>query len=159
MTLLVSGTGTWPAQPTVRLVGQLMLGAVVSMRAIICLQVLVLPPSSMATHVRVATKVLPQVTFVTVLRMAMFAVPQALLAVGESNVRSPTRHSFVLFAEHAIIGPGFTTVTLVEHAATLRVSQGVSQKILQDSSQHHRIRQHGLGAGSNPQDKLTLRCG
>ena len=61
----------------------------------------------MATHVRVATKVLPQVTFVTVLRMAMVAVPHALLAVGASNVRSPTPHSFVLFAEHAIIGPGF----------------------------------------------------
>src|SRR5207237_10158355 len=55
-TLLVSGAGTWLAQFTVRFAGQVRLGAVVSMRAIVWLHVLLLPALSVATHVRVVTK-------------------------------------------------------------------------------------------------------
>src|SRR2546425_9790851 len=48
---------------------QEMLGTVVSTVAIVWLHLLVLPHWSVATQVRVATKVLPQVRLVTVLRM------------------------------------------------------------------------------------------
>src|SRR2546426_12842833 len=61
---------------------QEMLGAVVSTVAMVWLQLLVLPHGSVATQVRVVTKVLPQVRLVTVLRMVILAVAEALAGVG-----------------------------------------------------------------------------
>src|SRR5438445_12369325 len=55
VTLLVSGTGTWLAQLTVRPLGQVMLGGVVSVTVMVCVQVAVLPYWSMALYVRVTT--------------------------------------------------------------------------------------------------------
>src|SRR5258708_40030558 len=52
VTVLVSGTGTWLAQPTVRPVGQVMLGGLVSLTVIVCVQVALLPHWSVARYVR-----------------------------------------------------------------------------------------------------------
>src|SRR6266571_4724724 len=48
ITLLVSGAGTWPAQLTVRLVGQVMLGGLVSWTVMVWAQVALLPHRSVA---------------------------------------------------------------------------------------------------------------
>src|SRR2546425_13367372 len=61
VTLLVSGTGTWLAQLTVRLVGQVMLGGLVSLRVMVWIQVARLPYWSVARYVRVMTNWLRQV--------------------------------------------------------------------------------------------------
>src|SRR3989454_7109081 len=92
---------------------QEMLGAVVSTVAIVWLHLLVLPHWSVATQVRVATKVLPQVRLVTVLRILIPAVPQVSLAVGVSKVRLPTPHSLVLFPEQEMLGAEESTVAIV----------------------------------------------
>src|SRR6266481_1602242 len=92
---------------------QEMLGAVVSTVAIVWLHLLVLPHWSVATQVRVATKVLPQVRLVTVLRMLIAAVPQVSLAVGVSKVRVPTPHSLVLLPEQEMLGAVVSTVAIV----------------------------------------------
>src|SRR6266478_179340 len=55
VTLLVSGTGTWLAQLTVRLVGQVMLGGLVSLTVMVCVQVALLPHWSVARYVRLMT--------------------------------------------------------------------------------------------------------
>src|SRR6266576_3175989 len=55
VTLLVSGMGTCPAQLTVRLIGQLMLGGLVSLTVIVCVQVALLPHWSVARYVRLTT--------------------------------------------------------------------------------------------------------
>src|SRR5215471_2852055 len=73
----------------------------------------VLPQGSLASHVRVATKAFPQVTFVTVLRIVIVATPQLLLAVGVSNLKLPAAHSFVLFPEQVIVGAMVETVAIV----------------------------------------------
>src|SRR5229473_3279763 len=52
VTLLVSGTGTWLAQLTVRPVGQEMLGGFVSLTVMVCVQVALLPHWSVARYVR-----------------------------------------------------------------------------------------------------------
>src|SRR6266403_599970 len=83
---------------------QEMLGAEESTVAMVWLHLLVLPHWSVATQVRVATKVLPQVRLVTVLRILIPAVPQVSLAVGVSNVRVPTPHSLVLLPEQEMLG-------------------------------------------------------
>src|SRR5437899_852200 len=90
-----------------------MLGAVVSTVAMVWLHVLVLPHWSVATQVRVATKVLPQVRLVTVLRMLIPAVPQVSLAVGVSKVRLATPHSLVLLPEQEMLGAEESTVAMV----------------------------------------------
>src|SRR6266571_1689593 len=92
---------------------QEMLGAAVSIVAMVWLHVLVLPHWSVATQVRVATKVLPQVKLVTVLRMLIAAVPQVSLAVGVSKVRLPTPHSLVLLSEQEMLGAAVSTVAMV----------------------------------------------
>ena len=43
VTLLVLGAGTWPAQLAVRLVGQVMLGGLVSLMVMVWIQVALLP--------------------------------------------------------------------------------------------------------------------
>src|SRR5437867_9547647 len=52
VTLLVSGSGTWLAQLTVRPVGQEMLGGLVSLTVMLCVQVALLPHWSAARYVR-----------------------------------------------------------------------------------------------------------
>src|SRR2546427_11688719 len=55
VTLLVSGAGTWLAQLTVRLVGQVMLGGLVSVTVMVWIQVALLPHWSVARYVRLMT--------------------------------------------------------------------------------------------------------
>src|SRR5438874_10547535 len=55
VTLLVSGTGTWLAQLTVRLGGQVMLGGLVSLTVMVCVQAALLPHWSVARYVRLIT--------------------------------------------------------------------------------------------------------
>src|SRR2546427_4954792 len=55
VTLLVSGTGTWLAQLTVRPVGQEMLGGLVSLTVMVSIQVALLPHWSVARYVRLMT--------------------------------------------------------------------------------------------------------
>src|SRR5438105_1924089 len=55
VTLLVSGSGTWLAQPTARPVGQVMLGALVSLTVIVWTQVALLPHWSAARYVLLMT--------------------------------------------------------------------------------------------------------
>jgi len=55
VTLLVFGAGTWLAQLTVRLVGQVMLGGLVSLTVMVCVQVALLPHWSVARYVRLKT--------------------------------------------------------------------------------------------------------
>src|SRR5438093_986017 len=72
-------------------------GAVASSTLTVWTQVAVLPQASVARHVRVASKVLPQwpVKLVTVLTIVMVALPQVSVAVGASNVQT-LPHSTVL---------------------------------------------------------------
>src|SRR6267378_2069542 len=74
---------------------------------------LVLPQGSVATHVRVATNVLPQPRFVTVPRIVIVAVPHRLLAVGTSKLRVSTPHSLVLLPEQVIEGAVVSTLAIV----------------------------------------------
>src|SRR6266446_6916199 len=60
VTLLVSGVGTRLAQLTVRLVGQVMLGGLVSWTVMVWVQVALLPHKSVARYVRLMTKRLAQ---------------------------------------------------------------------------------------------------
>src|SRR6266568_2628706 len=55
VTLLVFGAGTWLAQPTVRLVGQVMLGGLMSLTVMVWIQVTLLPHWSVARYVRLMT--------------------------------------------------------------------------------------------------------
>jgi hypothetical protein len=90
-----------------------MVGAVVSTRAIVWLQTFVFPHGSVATHVRVATNVLPHPKLVTVPCTVIVTVPQMLLVVGTSKVRSPTAHSLVLFPAQVITGAKVETLAIV----------------------------------------------
>ena len=73
---------------------------------------LVLPQGSVASQVRVATKVFPQPRFVIVLRMVIVAVPQLSLAVGMSKVKLLTPHSLVLLSEQIMVG-AFVSLTVM----------------------------------------------
>jgi hypothetical protein len=61
---------------------QVMEGAVVSMLAMVWLQVFVFPELSVATHVRVARKVLPQPRLVDVPKIETVAAPHVSVALG-----------------------------------------------------------------------------
>jgi len=97
----------------VLLPAQLIVGGTVETAAIVWLHVLVLPHASVATHLRVATKVFPQPKLVSVLRTDTLTVPQLLLAVGVSNVKFPAPHSLVLLPEQLIAGAVVSTVAIV----------------------------------------------
>src|SRR6266849_1747079 len=93
---------------------QVMIGAMVSTWAIVCLQVLVLPQGSVASQVRVATKVLPQPRFVTVLKIVIATGPQPLVPeVGLSKVKLPALHSLVLLEKQVMIGAMVSTWAIV----------------------------------------------
>src|SRR5690242_9099833 len=55
VTLLVSGAGTCPAQVTVKLVGHVRLGGLLSWTLIVCVQLALLPQASVARYVRLMT--------------------------------------------------------------------------------------------------------
>src|SRR3989475_2609673 len=98
---------------TVLLATQVMLGAVVSTTVTFWLQRALLPQASVASHVRVASKVLPQwaAVLVTVLMIALVTRPQVSLKLGASNVQAAV-HSTVLSATHVMVGAVVsTTVT------------------------------------------------
>src|SRR5207244_6033783 len=85
---------------------QVMVGAVVSTTVTFWLQRALLPQASVASQVRVASKVLPQwaAVLVTVLRIALVTRPQVSLKVGTSNVQAAV-HSTVLSATQVMLGP------------------------------------------------------
>src|SRR5439155_515600 len=106
---------------TVLLPTQLMTGGVWSSSVTFWLQSAVLPQASVARHVRVASKVLPQwpAVLVTVLRMVMVTVPQVSLAVGASKDQALV-HSTVLLGTQVMVGGVVsTTVTFWLHSAVL----------------------------------------
>src|SRR2546427_5691815 len=82
---------------TVMLLTQVMIGGVRSSTVTVWLHSAVLPQASVARHVRVASKVLPQwpAGLVTVLRIVMITLPQVSLAVGASKGHALV-HSTVL---------------------------------------------------------------
>src|SRR5207237_3177425 len=88
-------------------------GLVVSTTAMVWLQVLLLAHGSTAAQIRVATKVLPQLKLVTVLKMEIVIVPQVLLAVGVSKARLPMPHWLVLFPEQVMNGLSVSTKAMV----------------------------------------------
>src|SRR5947209_5546608 len=90
---------------TVLLGTPVMVGGVWSSTVTVWLHSAVLPQASVARHVRVASKVLPQwpTVLVTVLRMVMVTSPQVSLAVGALKVQTLV-HSTVLLATQVIIG-------------------------------------------------------
>jgi len=96
----------------VLLAEQEMIGGVVSTAAIVWWHVLVLPHGSVASHVRVATNVLPQPWLVTVLVTETVTEPHVSLAAGSSKVRLPTPHSLVLFPKHVMLG-GLVSLTVI----------------------------------------------
>src|SRR6185369_2201810 len=75
---------------------------------------LLLPHSSAALHVRVATNVFPHVGLVTVFRMLIVTVPQLSLAVGVPKSSGRPAHSFVAFAGHKVnVGAVVSIVAMV----------------------------------------------
>src|SRR2546425_3945920 len=108
-------------QSTVLSGRQVMVGLVVSPTATFWLQSAVLPQASVARHVRVASKVLPQwpVRLVTVLRMVMVTLPQVSLAVGASKDQALV-HSTILSGTQVMVGLVVsTTVTFWLQSAVL----------------------------------------
>src|SRR5437762_12525110 len=90
---------------TVLLATQLMVGGVWSSTVTFWLHSAVLPQASVARHVRVASKVLPQwpVMLVTVLRMVIVTLPQVSLALGASKDQVLV-HSTVLLVTQMMVG-------------------------------------------------------
>src|SRR5438094_4920087 len=89
-------------------------GAVVSTTVTFWLQELLLPQSSVACQVRVASRVLPRfpVSFVPVLRIVIVALPLLSVAVGASKVQAAPCSTVLLVLLHVITGAVVsTTVT------------------------------------------------
>src|SRR5438445_138631 len=106
---------------TVLFATQLMVGGVWSSTVTVWLHSAVLPQASVARHVRVAAKVLPQwpTVLVTVLRMEMVTVPQVSLAVGGSKLQTLV-HSTVLLGTQVMVGGVWSsTVTVWLQSAVL----------------------------------------
>src|SRR6266571_3550497 len=106
---------------TVLFATQLMVGGVWSSTVTVWLHSAVLPQASVARHVRVVSKVLPQwpAVLVTVLRMVMVTAPQVSLAVGASKSQV-LLHSTVLLGTQVMVGLVVsTTVTFWLQSAVL----------------------------------------
>jgi len=67
-------------------VAQVIEGGVVSTTVTVWLHCAWFPHASVARHVRVAVNVLPQVAFVTVLKIVIVFVPHVSLALGASKL-------------------------------------------------------------------------
>src|SRR2546425_509002 len=105
-------------------------GMVVSTVAMVWLQVLVLPQASVATQMRVATKVLPQVRLVNVLRTVILFVPQVSLAVGVPK-SSAVPHSLVWLAGQKVkVGLVVSTVAIVWLQVLVRQVLGVTKTLV-----------------------------
>src|SRR5438270_13665063 len=97
-------------------------GAVVSTTVTLWLQELLLPQASVACQVRVASKVVPQcpVSFVTVLRMVIVALPPLSVALGASKVQAAPCSTVLFVLPHVITGAVIsTTLTVWLHWALL----------------------------------------
>src|SRR5437763_871748 len=101
---------------TVTLAAQLRDGGVVSTTTILWLQSELFVQESVARHVRVAVKVLPQkpVVFVTVVRtwIVMFVPSQMSLAVGAVNAKG-SPHSTIRLAAQLKAGGVVSTTTML----------------------------------------------
>src|SRR5438067_11037136 len=88
-----------------------MTGTVVSTIVTFWLQELLLPQSSVACQMRVASKVLPQwpVTLVTVLRIVIVALPLLSVAVGASKVQAEPCSTVLLVLLHVMTGAVVST--------------------------------------------------
>src|SRR2546425_3862489 len=93
---------------------QVMVGVVGSTTVTVWLHSAVLPQASVARHVRVASKVLPQwpVRLVTVPTMVMVTLPQASLAVGALKDQA-LPHSTVLLGTQVMVGLVVSTTVMV----------------------------------------------
>src|SRR5438876_9553758 len=99
-----------------------MTGVLVSALVIFWLHWAKLPQASVACHVRVASKVLPQwpVTLVTVLTTVMVLLPLLSVAVGASKLQTAPCSTVLLVLPHVITGAVVSrTVTLWLHWAKL----------------------------------------
>jgi hypothetical protein len=88
-----------------------------------------LPQASVAVHVRVALKVLPQSALVVVMFVTV-TLPHASLAMGASKLQVAP-HSAVLFATHAIIGGvvSFTRKVLLHRFVQPPVAVSVTKSV------------------------------
>src|SRR5436853_457113 len=105
------------AHSTVLLVTQVIEGGVVSVTITVWLHVLLLPQRSLALHVRVATKVLPQVALVTVPMTLMVTLVASHTSVAVGLVKAQAvPHSTVEFGVQVIVGAVVSiTVTVWLH--------------------------------------------
>ena len=130
VSLAVGGSNVQAVEHSTDLLGaQAIVGGVVSTTATICVQVLVLAQSLLASQVRVARKVLPQRKLVTVLNTVtegMFVPVPLVTTVGGSKVHA-TPHSTVLLVEQASTGGLVLTVeqTAVKKFETVRPNSSV----------------------------------
>src|SRR5438552_18663955 len=85
--------------------------------------------ASVASQVRVATKVLPQPKLVIVPRIEIVTVPQVLLAVGVSKVSAPAPHSLVLFAEQVMEGAVVSIVAMVRSEERVLAHGSVASQV------------------------------
>ena len=109
------GESNIQAEPhsTVRLVGQMRSGIVVSTIVTVWLQVFVLLQPSIAAHVRVAEKVAPHKALVTVPRTTIRLVLHVFVDVMGSSKLHGVPHSTVLFVAHVIKGVEMPTTVIV----------------------------------------------
>src|SRR5215510_10879674 len=91
---------------------QVISGAVVSKTVTFWLQELLLPQPSLASQVRVASKVVPQwpVTLVTVLRIVMVLLPLLSVAVGASKVQAAPCSTVLLVLLQVMTGAVVSTM-------------------------------------------------
>src|SRR5215475_3631914 len=87
-----------PSSTVLLVLLQVITGAVVSTTVTFWLQEALLPQASVACHVRVASKVLPQwpAVLVTVLTTVMTALPLLSIAVGTSKVQAAPSSTVLL---------------------------------------------------------------
>src|SRR5262245_8581672 len=100
---------------------QVITGGVWSSTVTVWLHSAVLPQASVARHVRVAAKVLPQrpVRLVTVPTTVMVTLPQVSLAVGASKLQLLLHSTVLLSAQVMVGGVRSATVTIWLHSAVL----------------------------------------
>src|SRR5882724_7958377 len=117
ITLLVFGAGTWLAQSTVKLAGHVMLGGLVSLMVMVCVQVALFPHWSVARYVRLMINCPTQLLELieSPCQLTVTAPPQlslvvTLLVFGAGTwLAQPT----VRLAEQVMLG-GLVSLTVID---------------------------------------------
>src|ERR1051326_5693491 len=101
-----------PCSTVLLVLVQVMTGEVVSTIVTFWLQELLLPQASVACHVLVASKVVPQwpVVLVTVLRIVIVALPLLSVAVGASKVQAAPCSTVLLVLVQVMTGAVVSTI-------------------------------------------------